>query len=223
MTEATITVRELRRRWKPHKQRLQALRADHPTNVRIHRACSWLQRAEELAGDDADAALICRWIAFNSLYGQWDPQRREPMEDRASWRAFMDRILNLDAAGEIGALLEAQRPLVKDLLGDEYVARFFWEEPGDARARKAKKPMYDARTWYIQQQWPLLVERVLERVYLMRCQLVHGAATWSSQLNRQSLARCSRMLGHLLPAVLIVMIEHGADEEWGELCYPPLS
>jgi hypothetical protein len=29
------------------------------------------------------------------------------------------------------------------------------------------------------------------------------------------------MLGHLLPAMLQVWIDHGADEDWGPLCYPP--
>lgn len=55
----------------------------------------------------------------------------------------------------------------------------------------------------------------------MRCQLVHGAATHNSRLTRTSLRRCSTMLDHLLPAVLVVLIDHGADADWGPLCYPP--
>jgi hypothetical protein len=55
----------------------------------------------------------------------------------------------------------------------------------------------------------------------MRCQLVHGAATYGGQLNRTSLRHCVTMLGHLLPAVLLVLINHGADEDWGIMCYPP--
>jgi hypothetical protein len=27
----------------------------------------------------------------------------------------------------------------------------------------------------------------------------------------------------LLPAVLLVWIDHGADEDWGPMCYPPLG
>jgi len=29
------------------------------------------------------------------------------------------------------------------------------------------------------------------------------------------------MLGHLLPALLLVIIDHGYEEDWGPLCYPP--
>jgi len=44
MTEtATIqTVHDLRRRWKPHKECLAALKGDQPTAIRFHRACSWM-------------------------------------------------------------------------------------------------------------------------------------------------------------------------------------
>ena len=40
MAEATLTVRELRRLWKPQKERLNAEQREHATNIRFHRACS---------------------------------------------------------------------------------------------------------------------------------------------------------------------------------------
>ncbi len=33
------TVRDLRRRWKPHKERLAALKGEQATPIRFHRAC----------------------------------------------------------------------------------------------------------------------------------------------------------------------------------------
>ena len=33
----------------------------------MHRALSWLQRAEA-AGEDDDVAFVCLWIAFNAAY-----------------------------------------------------------------------------------------------------------------------------------------------------------
>ncbi len=222
MGDPPITVRDLRRAWKPHKERLNEQRSGHPTPIRFHRACSWLQRVEAMdSDDDLDLVLACRWIAFNALYGVWDEQHREPMPDRASWRAYLDRMLGLDAGGGLAAMLEANRPLVMSLLEDEYLSKFFWEEPTDKRASQSRKAMYDARTWYQQQQWSLILERTLERVYMMRCQLIHGAATYQSRLNRKSLKRCAMMLEHIVKASMQVLIEHGADEDWGPLCYPP--
>ena len=67
------TVRDLRHRWKPHKERLHAAGGDQPTAIRFHRACSWMARVEAMPeGQDHDLGLVSLWIAFNSLYGQWD-------------------------------------------------------------------------------------------------------------------------------------------------------
>ena len=40
-----------------------------PLQLRIHRALSWIGRAEREAGDD-DAAFIFYWIAFNAIYAE---------------------------------------------------------------------------------------------------------------------------------------------------------
>ena len=53
--------------------------------------------------------------------------------------------------------------------------------------------------------------------------LVRGAATYGGKLNRTLPKRCVVMMQRLLPAVLGVWIERGADEDWGEMCYPPLD
>ena len=218
------TVRQLRRRWKPHKEHLLASQSDHPNPIRFHRACSWLARVEQLDdGADYDFALLCQWTAFNALYGQWDSRAREPKADRASWRAFLDKILTLDSDGRVSRTLTENKRLVMSLLEDEYLSSYFWKDPSDKRASQSKKAKYDARTWYIEKRWTMILDRLLERVYLMRCQLVHGAATYGGKLNRTSLRRSVTMMGHLLPAVLLVWIDHGSGEDWGTLCYPPLG
>jgi hypothetical protein len=50
MTEiaSSLTVPELRRRWKPHKERLAALGGEQPRSIRFHRACSWVVRVEQV-------------------------------------------------------------------------------------------------------------------------------------------------------------------------------
>lgn len=220
----TPTVRQLRSRWKPHKLRLNEQSDGHPTAIRFHRACSWLNLVEKMGDQpDHDTALMYQWIAFNSLYGQWDVQAREPANDRQSWRVFMDRILELDETGHVGEVLTEHRKLVASLFDDAFISKYFWEEPSVKRAGKATKVKYDARTWYLEQKWGLILERLLERIYFVRCQLVHGAATHGSSYNRTSVRRCSTMLGHLVPAVLTVITDHGADEDWGPMCYPPIS
>ena len=223
MGQQCLSVHALRSRWKPTKERLAAQRPDHPTSVRLHRTFSWLGRCEKVeAGQDDDLLMICLWVGFNGLYGRWDEQRREPLPDRQSWRDFLTRLLAIDTAGHLSKMLLEQRELVMSILDDEYLSSFFWEEPTNIRASKSKKAKFDARTWYIEKKWSMILDRLLERIYLLRCQLIHGASTFGGKLNRQSLAKCISMLRQLLNAVLLVVIDDGGKEDWGVMCYPPL-
>lgn len=47
--------------------------------------------------------------------------------------------------------------------------------------------------------------------------------TARGKLNRTSLKRCVVMMQRLLPALLGVWIDHGANEDWGPMCYPPMA
>jgi len=223
MAAVSVTVHELRRRWKPHKERLVALRDQHPTPIRFHRACSWLERVEEMDEKDSDLAIVSQWIAFNALYGQWDAAARQPLADRECWRVFLDRIVDLDTADHVADVLCEHKPLVLSLLDDEYLSSLFWQDPCPKRVAQARRGKHEAQTWYLEANWKLILDHVVERVYLLRCQLIHGAATCGGKLNRRSLRRCSLMMGHLLPAILLVWIDFGADEDWGILCYPPMQ
>lgn len=220
---SAVTVRDLRRLWKPHKDRLHDQIAEHPTNIRFHRACSWMQRAEQATKDDLDFALLSHWIAFNSLYGHWDHEAKEPHPDNVSWRRFVERMLRLDGGSHIVDALVENKPLVMSIFEDEFLSRFFWQEPTGKRASQSKKTMYDARTWFIQGSWLLILDRLFERIYLLRCQLVHGASTFNSSLNRTSIRHCYQAMDHLMRAFLQVLINFGSDEDWGAMCYPPLK
>ena len=90
--------------------------------IRIHRACSWLGRAQVVARDSSldglDDQLIFLWIAFNALYGQWDKETNHPARDIQGVRSFITRATELDKAHGIGAyelLLTEQRALAERL------------------------------------------------------------------------------------------------------------
>lgn len=223
MSERQWTVRELRRRWKPVKESI-AESADHePLRIRVHRCFSWLQHVEAMPDDGPlDGQLIFRWIALNSLYGTWDAENREPIGDRKTLSPFLERLLHLDADQYIANELEHQRDRIMQIFSDEHIVHSYWKEPTPERAIKSRRATFDARTWYHEQRYGGILHRLVERVYLLRCQLVHGAATHGSNLNRDAIARCNEFLGGMVPAMLLVIIDHGRDKDWGTLCYPPL-
>lgn len=181
-----------------------------------------MQRAEDAFKEDSDLALLSHWIAFNALYGQWSAERKETLPDNASWKGFIERIHKIDNEGTIEEVLSSNKRLVMKIFEDEYLSRFFWADPSEKRAGQSKQIMYDSQTWFLQRKWLLIMDRLLERIYLLRCQLVHGAATYNSSLNRIAIRHCYLALDHLLRAILQVWIKWGVDEDWGVLCYPPL-
>jgi hypothetical protein len=198
------SVHDLRRRWKPNKTRLSAGTDGHPTVIRFHRATTWLQRVEQIEpGEDQDVALTCQWIAFNALYGQWDERAREPKPDRQSWRTFMDRVLALDEGKHLEAVLTEHKRLVMSILDDSYLGDYFWKDPSTAKAMQTTRDKRQAATWYLEKRWPLVLEALLERVYFLRCQVVHGASSHGSRLNRTSLTGHHHGLMSLVDSYLI--------------------
>lgn len=219
----SISVHHLRRRWKSHKVRLQEICGQHPTNIRFHRACSWLAETENKPADSpSDISLITQWIAFNSLYGQWDAQLCQPVPDIDSWRTFVRRLLELDAQEIIVAALVRQKKLVVSIVEDAFLSRFFWKQRPEERTFSIASARQQCHRLFEGQEWHRILEEVLYRIYLLRCQLTHGAATFGSRLNRSSIRRCNTMLSHLLGAFLEVFVDQGADEDWGLMCYPPM-
>lgn len=219
-----MTVRDLRRQWKPHKERLSGLQSDHPTAVRFHRACSWLDQVESLDTErQSDLVLIQQWITLNALYGNWDSNAREPAADRTRWKAFLDQILTIDKSRYVQAVLTEHKRLVLAILGNAYLNRHFWSEPTEQLKGRFARSGQKAQSWYVEKRWLMIVEQVLERIYLLRCQVIHGAATCGSQLNREALKHCTTMMRWLLPAILRVWIDHGSDLDWGPMCYPPIG
>ncbi len=218
-----MSVRELRRRWKPTKEKLADSDRHEPIRIRIHRTCSWLQRVEEIEPESAsDTGLIFRWIALNSLYGIWDDDAGQPTPDREALESFLDMVAEIDREELLPAILEEHRDLVMSVFDDEYLTTMFWKNPTERQAKLARKTRFSANTWYLEKRYRLILDQVVGRIYFLRCQLIHGGATLGSKLNRDAVSRCATMLGHLLPAVVVIMIDHGVDEDWGPLCYPPM-
>lgn len=109
--------------------------AHHPNlALRVHRALSWLSRAEQ--AEDVDGRFIFLWIAFNAAY-----------------------------ATDI----------------DDH--------------------------------------QMFNRIYTLRNQLIHGGTTWEGSVNRTQLRDCAKLLGKLVPLVILLMLDNPRTL-WGEACDP---
>lgn len=206
------------------KQRHRATREGMPQalNLRIHRALSWLQRAAQC--DDPDACFIFLWIAFNAAYAQEIPQHLR-LSEQDNFAAFLRKLHGLDSHKKLDDLVwNTFSGPIRVLLDNPYVFESFWSfQRGDidevtwqerqaAGKRKAAILLAKGHT-------PELLALVFQRIYTLRNQLVHGGATWNSQINRAQVQDCTNIMGKLVPVVIDLMMSN-PDTIWGEACYP---
>jgi hypothetical protein len=226
------------------KTRQRAERGGWPLDLglRVHRALSWLDRAEragkELQGTgkerrkasealkdaDLDAQFIFLWIAFNAAYAT-EIDERYQLSEQANFRNFLGQLLPLDTGGKIAALLWTEFPQsIRLLLDNPYVFKDFWawkhgHITEEQWRRKFSRKKHEAHAALAGQDTMRVLSIVLSRIYTLRNQLIHGGATWNSGVNREQLRDCARLMGKLVPLVIEIMMDN-PESLWGEACYP---
>jgi hypothetical protein len=206
------------------KQQHRAVRDGMPQslNLRVHRALSWLARAQ--ACEDADGRFIFLWIAFNAAYAQDMPQH-ERLSEQENFRQFWRKLHALDEGRLLDGLVwtEFSGP-VRVLLDNPYVFESFWEfhrgnlSEADWKARLASGKQA-ARTLLAQGDTSALLGLVFQRIYTLRNQLMHGGATWGSEVNRSQLRDCVNLMAKLVPVVIAIMMS-SPNALWGDAVYP---
>ena len=195
-------------------------------SLRVHRALSWLDRAEQLAEqNDVDGQFIFLWIAFNAAYAtDIDEKYREP--EQLTFRGFLEKLTQLDAGKKrFDTLVWTEFPKsVRVLLDNPYVFADFWKAQNGSLSEEIWKANFGAanRAAHValgKQDTVTVLSIVLSRIYTLRNQLIHGGATWGSSVNREQLRDCTNFMGKLTPLVIEVMMDH-PETIWGDACYP---
>lgn len=207
------------------KQRHRAIRDGFPQalSLRTHRALSWLQRAERETDDD-DARFIFLWIAFNAAYASEVLDRRSFSERRQLLR-FLKHLIDGDRERLIYGLVWTEFPRsIRLLLDNPYVFGPFWTyQIGDIRAAEWKAEFERSKAAAHRALGRMDTLRVLavllDRLYVLRNQLVHGGATWNSGVNRNQVRDGAAILGLLVPVIIHLMMEM-PGVNWGLPCYP---
>ncbi|MFT4178798.1 MAG: HEPN domain-containing protein [Thermomonas sp.] len=205
------------------KQRHRAIRDGQDANAstRLHRAISWLARAEQEAGDP-DACFIFQWVALNAAYAR-EFSRDE--SERERFRQFIATLVELDTGRSLhNALFRQFSGPVRTLIDNKFVFEPFWtalrehdsSNRWETQFANSKKVALAA---VVAGDTATVLSVVFDRLYVLRNQLVHGGATWNSQVNRTQLRDGVSILGTLLPLVLAVMLEH-SQHAFGEVLYP---
>ena len=197
----------------------------YPQNLglRVHRAISWIQRAEMAVGDP-DIAFTCSWIAFNAAYAE-DKAEPDDTPERDLFRRYFDKILHLDAEQVIyEAIWDRFSGPVRVLLDNKYIYQPFWKHINGVTGYS------DWERWFnsgrarigdalVRQETSVVLTVLFDRLYVLRNQILHGGATWNSSVNRDQVRDGAAILGFLIPLFVKVMMDH-PDQPWGANHYP---
>lgn len=206
------------------KTRHRTLRKHAPgnLNLRVHRALSWLQRAE--MAEDEDGRFIFLWIAFNAAYAtEIDDDRR--LSEQETFKGFLEKLCDLDEHKQIEQLVWQEfSGSIRILLDTPFVLQSFWDyHSGKISETQWKERLAQGKKMatlaLASGNTPQLLGVVFNRLYTLRNQLIHGGATWNSSVNRKQLKDCANLLGKLVPVIIGLMMAH-PDTLRGDACYP---
>ena len=190
------------------------------TSLRIHRALSWLKCAEQC--EDADGKFIFLWIAFNAAYAE-SLGAQTPSQKRM-FRQFIDRLIACDRDRRLAdAVWNEFSNSIRVLLRNHYVYEPFWTQQNNPSGEHWRKS-FDrenraANAILAHSDTAAFLDIVFTRLYTLRNQLMHGGATWQSQLNRDQVRDCANIMQKLTPLIIQLMMDN-PDAEWGAPAYP---
>ena len=200
--------------------------------LRVHRALSWLRRAE-MAYDDDDAAFVFWWIEFNAAYareierGPLTGARGEARGSNArkEFEAFFHQVTALDTTHRIyDAIWRRFSQSIRLLIDNRYTFDPFWRfQNGDADSRDWAERFEGSKRWITSQLAARhtvgVLTSVFDRLYVVRNQLVHGGATWNSSVNRAQVRDGAAILAFLIPIFIDMMMDN-PSVDWGPPYYP---
>lgn len=203
------------------RMKREGARLPESTRVRLHRALSWLGRAER-EESDPDARFIFLWIAFNAAYAR---EFDEGENERRRLGQFLDALLAVDEARLLHGLVFRQfTGPIRTLIENKYVFEPFWralrEHDSSNRWEQAFQGSRKAAlASVVNGDTAKVLSIVFDRLYVLRNQLVHGGATWNGKVNRTQIRDGARILGSVVPVIAALMLDH-PEIEFGDVLYP---
>lgn len=194
-------------------------------STRLHRSLSWLKAAGiQLEHDDLDQAFINLWISFSAcFYIEGKPIT-----------SFIEKLVSLDDQQQIYACLwHEYSSSVKALIKNPYVFAEFWqaqrlkgERKENAQADETWRSSFDqssveALNCLSRKKVAPLFSIVLDRLYVLRNQVLQGGATYQSRVNREQVRDGVALLSSIMPIIISIMLDTG-EEDWGDIAYPVL-
>lgn len=212
------------------KAKQRRIRENFPPDMalKVHRALSWINRAEQCVEEDHDSKFLFLWIAFNATYDDKGINSDVNTEARKQFVDFFDALKKVDSENRIyDTVWKRLSGSFRNLVNSEYVFPPFWRSVnGQLESNEwermhgnAKKAFYKKLS---SRDTVGVLSEVFGRLYVLRNQLIHGGATWKSSVNKHQVADCCRILTLLVPLMVDIVMDN-PSENWGVSYYPNLE
>ena len=230
-----LTSKDLKQRFDSIWQGDEWYHKGDKTPLRIYRAISWVERAEEEAKkkpNDWDAEFIFYWIAFNAAYAQtindWDV-----FSEPSCFRTYFEQVVpydNLFGHRISDAVWNMRSGSIKNILKNRFIFQGWWDFHKSAKDSNewnvsSEKKLFDKDKEDVDNavenpQGTIDVLAILfKRLYTMRKQLVHGGSAWNSDMSRAQAEDSVSIVKSLVPLFIDVMM-NDPYRDWGPLRYP---
>lgn len=200
-------------------------RESYPINLglRVHRALSWLDRAEQAEGDQ-DAQFIFLWIAFNAAYAnETDDYHR--FTEQETFKNFINRLCDLDSKSHLEDLVWKEfTGSIRVLLNNKFVFQPFWDFHNNKKSEQEWQDDFATANAFANKalghkNTSAVLSVIFSRLYTLRNQTLHGGSTWNSSVNRDQIRDAVQFLKKFVPFTIDIMMDNAA-QIWGEPCYP---
>jgi len=207
------------------KEQQRSHRENYPINLglRVHRALSWLDRAEQ-SDNDQDAQFIFLWIAFNAAYAnETDDNRR--FTEQETFKNFINRLCELDKKSRLADLVWKEfTSSIRVLLSNKFVFQPFWDFHNNKKSELEWQDDFATANAFANKalghkNTSAVLSVIFSRLYTLRNQTLHGGSTWNSSVNRDQIRDATEFLKKFVPFTIEIMMDN-ADQIWGEPCYP---
>jgi hypothetical protein len=178
------------------------------SEIRCHRASSWIVKAKKLSATDFDGRFIFYWIAFNALYGQ--PRYLEIGKSKGEeqdFQSFLVLVQRLDRTKSISHALDRLEDHCQKILEDKFLSDECWKYWDSQGLLSAEERLREGRADAL---YGKRLNQLFHRMYVLRKQLFHGCSTDGGSKNREMLKSAVVMMEQLIPLFRDVVQTCGA-------------
>ena len=189
--------------------------------LRIQRSLSWIKQAYNT--EEQDVKFILLWISFNAAYAN---EFSETLGDKNTFLNFLKKICQFDVEHKLHSILaDAHKSSFDKLIDTPYTFQPFWDCHNGKRKNfdwkvEFNETRYNAIISLRKKKTHVVLQIVFGHLYTLRNQIVHGGATFNSQVNRTQINECITLLSSLIVVMLDIMMKNNDEMDWGKPFYP---